>query len=122
MIARISIIGSAGFPAGSVVKNMPSNTGDLRDAGLTPGSGRSLATTAALMPGKSPWTEKLAGLQSMGSQRVRHGLKRLSMHTHLGKGLRRFRDKKYKEVSGFQVPSKKRSQLRDFIHHSRLLN
>ena len=41
MIARIFIIGSAGFPAGSVVKKMPSNTGDFRDAGLTPGSGRS---------------------------------------------------------------------------------
>ena len=43
MIARISIIGSAGFQAGLVVKNLPSNTGDLRDAGLIPGSGRSLA-------------------------------------------------------------------------------
>ena len=43
MIARISIIGSGGFPAGLVVKNLPSNTGDLRDAGLIPGSGRSLA-------------------------------------------------------------------------------
>ena len=43
MRARISIIGSAGFPAGSVVKNLPSNTGDLRDASLISGSGRYLA-------------------------------------------------------------------------------
>ena len=54
MIARIFIIGSAGFPAGSVVKNMPSNTGDLRDAGLTPGSGRSLATHCSTHAWKIP--------------------------------------------------------------------
>ena len=30
-----------GFPAGSVVKNLPVNAGDPGDAGLIPGSGRS---------------------------------------------------------------------------------
>ena len=30
-----------GFPGGLVVKNPPDNAGDLRDAGSTPGSGRS---------------------------------------------------------------------------------
>ena len=30
-----------GFPGGAVVKNPPANTGDARDAGSTPGSGRS---------------------------------------------------------------------------------
>ena len=30
-----------GFPRGSVVKNLPANAGDARDAGLFPGSGRS---------------------------------------------------------------------------------
>ena len=30
-----------GFPGGSVVKNPPANAGDIRDAGLIPGSGRS---------------------------------------------------------------------------------
>ena len=29
-------------PGGSVVKNPPANAGDIRDAGLIPGSGRSL--------------------------------------------------------------------------------
>ena len=55
-----------------VVKNLPANAGDKRDAGLIPGSGRS--------PGgghdnplqhsclKIPWTEEPGGLQSMGSQ------------------------------------------------------
>ena len=30
-----------GSPGGSVVKNMPANTGDIRDVGSIPGSGRS---------------------------------------------------------------------------------
>ena len=30
-----------GFPGGSVVKNVPVNAGDTKDAGLVPGSGRS---------------------------------------------------------------------------------
>ena len=29
-----------GFPGGTVVKNLPANAGDTRDAGLIPGSGR----------------------------------------------------------------------------------
>ena len=33
---------SKGFPGGSVVKNPPANSGDARDMGSTPGSGRSL--------------------------------------------------------------------------------
>ena len=30
-----------GFPGGSVIKNLPPNAGDARDAGSIPGSGRS---------------------------------------------------------------------------------
>ena len=30
-----------GFPDGTVVKNLPANPGDARDAGSIPGSGRS---------------------------------------------------------------------------------
>ena len=30
-----------GFPGGTVVKNLPANTGDAGDTGLIPGSGRS---------------------------------------------------------------------------------
>ena len=67
--------GNCRFSDGSVVENLPINAGD---AGLIPGSERS--------PGEgngnplqcsclgNPWTEKLGGLQSMGSQRVRHNL------------------------------------------------
>ena len=31
-----------------------------------------LATHSHILPGESPWTEKPSGLQSRGSQRVRH--------------------------------------------------
>ena len=65
-----------------VVKTSPANTGDARDEGSIPGSGRS--------PGEGngnplqysclgiPWTEEPGGLQSMGYQRVRHDW----AHTH----------------------------------------
>ena len=31
---------SGGFPSGAVVKNLPANAGDIRDAGSIPGLGR----------------------------------------------------------------------------------
>ena len=47
-----------------------------RDLGLIPGFGRSSGkghgTHSRLLAWKSPWTEEPGGLQSMGSQRVRH--------------------------------------------------
>ena len=50
---------------------------DAEDLGLIPGSERSpwrreWQFTPVFMPGESPWTEESGGLQSMGSQRVRH--------------------------------------------------
>ena len=59
-----------------MAKNSPANAGDIRDVGLIPGSGRS--------PGgghgdplqysclENPTKEEPGGLQSMGSQRLRH--------------------------------------------------
>ena len=35
------LVTDPGFPGGTVVKNLPANTGDPRDAGSIPGSGRS---------------------------------------------------------------------------------
>ena len=65
-----------GFPAGTVVKNLPANAGDTGDAGLIPDLGRSprggngnpfqyscLENSIDKIPG---------GLQYMESQRVRH--------------------------------------------------
>ena len=59
-----------------IVKNPPANAGDAGDASLIPESGRSLeeemATPSSILDWKIPWTEEPGGLQSMGSQRVRH--------------------------------------------------
>ena len=52
---------------------MPDNKGD---AGPIPGTGRSPGggngSPLSILTWKIPWTEKLGGLQSMGSQRVGH--------------------------------------------------
>ena len=59
-----------------VVKNLPANAGDVREVGSIPGSGRSpgggMATHSSILAWRIPWTEEPGGLQSMGSQRVRH--------------------------------------------------
>ena len=64
-----------GFPGGSVVKNLPASVGN---AGLIPGSGKSLeegmATYSSILAWEIPRTEEPAGLQSMRLQRVGHDL------------------------------------------------
>ena len=64
------------FTGGRVVNNLPANAGDARDLGLILGSGRSLkeemATYSSILAWRIPKTEESHGLQSMGSQRVRH--------------------------------------------------
>ena len=62
-----------GFPGGSNDEESACNAGDL---GLIPGSGRSLAkgmaTHSSVLAWRIPWTEEPRGVQSMGSQRLRH--------------------------------------------------
>ena len=62
-----------GFPGGSEDKASACNAGAL---GSIPGLGRSLekemATHSSILAWRIPWTEEPGGLQSMGSQRVRH--------------------------------------------------
>ena len=60
-----------------MVKNLPANIGDTRDAGLIPGSGRYPGVRngkplQCILARKIPWTEWPGGLQSMRSQRIRH--------------------------------------------------
>ena len=59
-----------------MVKNLPANVGDLRAKGSIPGWGRSLeegmATHSSVLAWEIPRTEDPGGLQSMGSNRVRH--------------------------------------------------
>ena len=51
-----------GFPGGSVAKNTPANAEAARDAGSSPGSGRSLekevATHSSILAWEIPWTEE----------------------------------------------------------------
>ena len=53
-----------GFPGGTVVKNLPANAEDTRDAGSIPGLERSLgeATHSSILAWKIPWTEEPGGL------------------------------------------------------------
>ena len=59
-----------------MVKNPLANVGDPRDAGLIPGSGKSLGgghgNPLQYSCLEIPWTEKPGGLESMGSKRVGH--------------------------------------------------
>ena len=62
-----------GFPGGSDSKESTYNAVDL---GSAPGLGRSLqegmATHSSTVAWRIPWAEEPGGLQSMGSQRIRH--------------------------------------------------
>ena len=64
---------SLSFPGGSVVKNMPAmqETQD-RSLGWEDPLEEEMATDSSILAGKIPWPEEPGGLQSMGSQRVRH--------------------------------------------------
>ena len=59
-----------------VANNPPANAGDLRDVGLIPGLGRSRrggnGSPFSILAWRLPWREEPGGLQSIGSQRVRH--------------------------------------------------
>ena len=59
-----------------VVKNLPANAGDVRDAGSIPGLERSpeegMATYSSILAWRIPWTEEPGRLQSIALQRVRH--------------------------------------------------
>ena len=59
-----------------VVKNLPANARDSRDAGSIPASGRSPwvgnGNLFSILAWIIPWTEEPDGLQSMRSQRIRH--------------------------------------------------
>ena len=57
-----------------MVKNLPTNIGDVRDAGSILGLEDPLeqvmATRSSILAWRIPWTVEPGGLQSMGSQRV----------------------------------------------------
>ena len=67
------------FPSGAVIKNPPANAGDSRDSSLNPGLGRfpgeENSNPLQYSYWKIPRTEEPGGLQFMGPQRVKTGLR-----------------------------------------------
>ena len=60
-----------------MVKNPFASAGDTRDRGYFPWVGKihwdeEMATVSSILAWTIPWIEEHGGLQSMGSQRVRH--------------------------------------------------
>ena len=73
-LPNVSWKGKLPLPCGSDGKESAWNLGDFRSI---PGLGsipwrKACQSTPVFLPGESPWTEEPGGLQSMGSQRVRH--------------------------------------------------
>ena len=70
-----------GFPGSSAGKESTCNAGDPGFSGVRKVPWRrDRLPTPIILPGESLWTEEPSGLQSMGSQRVRHN--RVTKHTH----------------------------------------
>ena len=70
-----------------MTKNLPVNTGDLRDASSVPDGEdpreEGMATHSSILAWRIPWTEEAGRLNSVGSQRVRHNGRDLAhAHTH----------------------------------------
>ena len=59
-----------------MVKNPPASGGAVRDVGSISGLGRSpggeRGKSSSIPAWRIPWTEETGGLQSVGSQRVKH--------------------------------------------------
>ena len=67
------------FLGGSVVKNLPANAGDLRDAGSIPGSGRSLEGNGSPLQDSCPENPRDRG----GWRATVHGVSELDMTERL---------------------------------------
>ena len=62
-----------GFPGGSEVKNLPEmQKTQVLSLGWEDPLEEGMATHSSILAWRIPWTEEAGGLQSMGSQRVRH--------------------------------------------------
>ena len=59
-----------------MVKTQPANAGDIGEAGSILGQEdpleEEMATHSSILAYRIPWTEEPGGLQSMGSERIRH--------------------------------------------------
>ena len=66
-------VAKKGFPDGSVVKNLPAvKKMWIQSLGREDPLEKEIATHFSILAWEIPWTEEPGGLQSTGSQRVRH--------------------------------------------------
>ena len=76
---------SMGFPSGSVVKNLPTvpkmQETQVQSLSWEDPLEEGMATHSSILAWRIPWTEEPGGLQSMGSQRVRHDWSAWAQHT-----------------------------------------
>ena len=81
-----SAVVNGAFQMVQLVKNPPAKAGDSRDEVSVPGPGRSPgvgnATQPSILAWRIPRTEEPGGLQSMGSQRVKHKWRIEHPHRH----------------------------------------
>ena len=64
-----------GFPGGSVIKNLPAKQETwVQSPSQEDPLEKEVATHPSILAWEIPWAEEPGGLQSMGSQRVRHDL------------------------------------------------
>ena len=65
-----------GFPSGSAVKSLPASQEPqetwVPSLGWEDALGEGMATHSSILAWRIPWTTEPGGLQSIGSQRVRH--------------------------------------------------
>ena len=65
-----------GFPGGSAVKSLPAmqkaQEAQVPSLGREDPLEKGMASHSSILAWRLPWTEELGGLQSTGSQRVRH--------------------------------------------------
>ena len=72
-IILIVVIYTVGFPSGSAVKNPPAMQETwIQSLGREDPLEKEMATHSSILAWKIPRTEEPGGLESMGSQRVRH--------------------------------------------------
>ena len=72
-IILIVVIYTVGFPRGSAVKVPPAMQETwIQSLGREDSLEKEMAIHSSIIDWRIPWTEETGGLQSMGSQRVRH--------------------------------------------------
>ena len=73
MALNVSIFKAWDFPGGSAVKNRPAmQEGQVRSLGGEDPLEEEMATHSSILAWGNPWTEEPSGVQSVGSQSVRH--------------------------------------------------